>query len=325
MKSCRAKAKAMSQDPLRAYEYELIEQMETILHAFHFHLLDDGVSARQAEQQLANAELFLIQYHAYHYLDGLSSLTTERISDFLRVWYFERIESRSESDWKETKKALNRFLSYLLNSALIEHFDSAMIEDIFDSIGDYRSLESEYARQPLFALQQNDIPLEDILQDDAEYSENDNLIRTGAYPYHNYASFHDMVVSLQNDLPATQPRKNVIALMPMPPGGDAPSSTVEIEDVQKFILALLRGNCVFQRWLERSRHRLNDVRKALLNDYQHYQTLALRMHQLARDLPPAEEEATRGRAVLDQLDKQLWSLRNRIAAELRLDLRTLCL
>ncbi|MDP8245449.1 MAG: hypothetical protein P9L94_15295 [Candidatus Hinthialibacter antarcticus] len=315
----------MSNDPLRAYEYELIERMEEILHAFHFHLLDGGVSARQAEQRLANAELFLIQYHAYHYLNDVSSLTPQRISDFLCVWYFERIESRSESDWKETLQTLDLFLRYLLDSKTIQSIGAQALFDAVEFPGEYETLENEYNQQPLSVKRQDDVPLEDFFVDEAPIDDDLALTPPITLSFQSCASFHEMVDSIQHDLPSIEPRKNVIALKPAPSGDGPPNPVAETDNVQEFILDLLRGDLVFHRWLERKRRHLKDVRGALLHGYQHYETLLLHINQLARELPPSEEEAAQGCAVLDQLDKQLWSLRNRIAAEFRLDLRSLCL
>lgn len=312
----------MSVDPLRTYEFELIEQMEAILDAYHFTLLDKGVSARQAEQKLANAEMFLIQYHAYHYLDDLSCLIPERISDFLHCWYFERVDCRSESDWRETSLAVQKLLQYLFDTETL-HFPNPQIYiQAAASNANYQLLEDEYQQRPLITAPRDDVPLEELLED--EYDAVEPFQNVSARSNTHYSSIEEIFEQLNQDLPHIEPHTNVIALVPLQNQDAQDFSNSISETIDEIVFNLFRGNRVFQRWLERNRRHLSDIRSSLRERLDYYDSLLLKMNQMTKKRPEPCDVSPEERMLLERLDKQLWTLRNRIAAELRLDLRCLC-
>ncbi len=309
----------MTGDPLRTYEYDLIEQMEALLHSFHFDVLDKGASAREAEKRLANAELFLIQYHTYHYLDELSSLTPERVFDFVHTWYFERIEMRSESDWKETVENVGLLLNYIIRT---EHHLLNNSQSLIDAVNTelpFEEHEKNYQHQPLINEIDDDIPLDDLVEDER------GALGHSIESFEHFTTFGDMVASIQQTLSTASSRKNIIPLAPSAQGTLQLQALSETNDIQQFIFDLLRGNRIFIRWLERKRRRLSDLRSELRNRYQHDEAQLAHLHQLSRNTIVSDDDIHNSQEVIDHLDKQMWSLRNRIAAELRLDLRSLCL
>ncbi|MBZ0256609.1 hypothetical protein K8I31_11135 [bacterium] len=313
----------MSVDPLRTYEFELIEQMEAILDAYHFTLLDKGVSARQAEQKLANAEMFLIQYHAYHYLDDLSCLIPERISDFLHCWYFERVDCRSESDWRETSLAVQELLQYLFDTETLDFSNPLIYIQAAAPKANYQLLEDEYQQRPLITAPQDDVPLEELLEDDFDdaVEEFQNLLAGSIFRFN---SIEEILEQLNQNLPHLEQHTNVIALVPRQNQEPQDYSNSISETIDENVFNLLRGNRVFQRWLERNRRHLSDIRSSLRERFDYYDSLLLKMNQMAKKRPESCDVTPEERMILERLDKQLWSLRNRISAELRLDLRCLC-
>lgn len=313
----------MSVDPIRTYEFELIEQMEAVLESYHFYLLDKGVSARQAEQKLANAEMFLIQYHAYHYLDDLSCLIPERISDFLYSWYFERVDCCSESDWQETSLAIQELLQYLFETETLNFPNPLVYIQAAAPNISYQLLADKYKQRPMVTSYQDDVPLEELLDDDDDTMESFQNLSARSAAHFN--SIEDILEQLNQNLPHIDQRKNVISLVPLQnPDAPGPSNSY-LETINENVFTLLRGNRVFQRWLERNRRHLSDVRSSLRESFDYYDSLLLNMNQIAIKRPISCDFSSEERNILERLDKQLWSLRNRISAELRLNLRCLCI
>lgn len=318
---------------LSRFEDDLTERMKALLAEFYRYLVKRGLKRPRAETHTANAELFLIQYHAYQYLEDIHSLSAEKISDFLWRWYFQRIPKPNHDEWRALVFTLKRLLIFLYEK---EELPLCSYESLSDACRFHEENPPESRDTNSSGYQADAVRNEwsDLISS-PQWSSFQRLItvaeNTGKPRFH---SLDDLLFEMDQILhPIVEKSGKVIQLAlfmhgrqcenePQPASELDPKRRIEV--LISHAMALHRGNQVFTRWLERYDRSIQDLcENSRL-------TLARTDLWLEEFLVwfggPDISVGTLDRAedILDRLGRLLWAIRRWVAHELDLDLREMC-
>ncbi|RJP20217.1 MAG: hypothetical protein C4527_25705 [Candidatus Omnitrophota bacterium] len=317
------------------FEIELVDKLENLLDEFYFYLMEKGLKSSTIEKHTANAELFLVQYHAFQYLKGVESITADEVYDFLGLWYFQKILYPTRRDILSILTSLKRLLSFISEEELI---GEDLAAELKNACGDksffLKKLEEFENNPPLYEEEEweeddfqdfvddfigsisteEEEPLDDMLQEELEEK---SLIDIMAY-------LRDMVGPMV-------PRNNVISLetkLPQKPGVAKPSSQDHksrstTDALKEHSLALHRSNLIFIRWLDRYNIHPADLpadafRTCVILD----NLISILLIRLEEEII-SKTEIDLGHEMLELIDRMLWAARQTIAGDLDLDLRLL--
>jgi len=323
---------------LDSYEIELVENLEELLDGFYQDLIGRGLKQSTVERHIINAELYLIEYHAFYFLGDVSSIQPEKIYDFLGTWYFQRVGNPTQSDMLSILTSLKRFINYLGSRKLIEQelktqlirtcsdkhyflkcfeeFNLQPIPPIEDEPSDEEldMIASQYADRMTHVQDDSSLPDKDLISLDEM-----SLMETIEYVMSKFRTFH--------------PKDNVISLEPLMPKSSAspPPSTLRqeekpkktLESLKQHCMTLHRSNLVFIRWLDRYNchpsHLPSDAMEVCVT-VDTLLTCLLTQLELENISGP---EILQGHKMLDLMDQVLWAARHQIVQKTGLDLRLL--
>ncbi len=324
---------------LEYYQIELVEKLEDLLDRFYADMLTSGLKPLTAERHIANAELFLIEYHAFYFLDDITTLRPEKIYDFLGVWYFQKIIEPTENDILGILTSLRRFFSFAAKEGALPQSVCHELKKVCHDKNYFIRRFHQYEYNPDLCFlthrpsQRNrkqslrECAKKYSQPDDMDVSFLDSLIEedTGL-------SLEEMISQLMQRFQMFQPRGNVISLEPyLYPERFLDHQknrlknpiTPTIQTLKDHCLTLHRANLVFMRWLDRYNCPLGDLpAEAIAACLDCDGLLACLLAQLNVELITSEE-INLGHRLLDMMDKMLWKARYQIARFLGLDLRSL--
>ncbi|MBI1387361.1 MAG: hypothetical protein GC154_02805 [bacterium] len=310
-------------DLLRAFEYSLVERMEALLDSFHQHLLDQGLSARQAEKRLANADLFLIQYHTFQYLEDIDALTPAKASDFLNHWYFQKVDAPSAKDLRMVTDSIISLFNYLKRTETIpEEQADFLLAACGVRVPFETRLEEHRGKARYLRTRRSEADSADSRNfSDSRYGDAYHELDT-------YRTLTELFRDMEDDLKNEERMSKVVDLKSHRTRVQQPQPAYQTEraeevNLREWALALHRVNRVFQRWLERFGHSIREAPTDQLSAFLQYEDILVRIVQLSQQKQPTAAELTTGKRQLNRLDKRLWDLRRRIALDLNLDLRSL--
>ncbi|MFB3788332.1 MAG: hypothetical protein ACE15F_18390 [bacterium] len=315
----------------------LIEFLEEFIQGFYRCLLSRGLKSSTAGKHAANAHLFLIEYHAYYFLEGPEKIQPEKIHDFLGIWYFQKVPSPTQTEILSLLTSLKQLAGYLAQRGILPYDRCLQIKQVCVNKLYFLHRLKEFQHHPqLCALTASprensrngfiDITtsLRDILDDDLFWK-----ILTSA---HHAASLQDLLNRLHDRLLPLQPGRNVISLEPylspplpdyavQPPLRGTPP--VNRKSLRDHCLALHRSNHVFLRWLDRYQCKLSDLPAEAAAAYLDCDSLLVCMLTPLETHTLSTADIHLGHQILDLMDQVIWSIRYKISNRLGLDLRSL--
>ncbi len=320
---------------LENFEVELVEKLETYLDDFYGYLIDKGLKEETAEKHTANAELFLIQYHAFQHLKEANQITTDEIYDFLGLWYFQKINHPTQTDIVTILTSLKRLFSFLADQSVIDTQLEASLKSVCTDKKYFLDCLDEFKANPPMWDDEDwtDEELQDFVSDFVESIADDNTYDEGIDEIipndFEKKSLKDIISQLNTMISPQCPRDNVISL-DSKRSKEAPTSSPPAivrkppktaESLNEHALELHRANLIFIRWLDRYNSHPADLppqpfRICIVLD--NLITFLL-SHLEEEDITKQEVEL--GHEMLDLMDRMLWSARLQIAKEMELDLR----
>ena len=323
---------------LESFETELIDDMEDILDDFFSDLVTSGLKIPTAERHTANVDLFLIQYHAFHFLQGIDAVTPERVYDFLGVWYFQRVFSPRRSDMSSILGSLKRFFNFLHQENQISNEQWNRLKPALNDKTYFQERYLEYETNPPEQEDEDDLSDEDMCElvnsvlNLSPSDEEDDDFDDDHDGENSLASLKDVLNHLKELVEPGGRQDNVISLesrlqspqkpdLPLPAGQKQPPQT--IESLREYCLAMHRANLIFIRWLDRYRCHPTDLPPEAFGLCASCDSMLEFLLPILEEEQGTEEEIEKAHELLDIMDRMLWAARHHITQVLGLDLRLL--
>ena len=322
---------------LEYFQTELVEKLEDLLGRFYKDMIGSGLKPVTAERHIANTELFLIEYHAFYFLDDINTLRPEKIYDFLGLWYFQRINEPSENDLLGILTSLKKFFQYIDKQGILPQ---SICRELKSACNDKKYFtrryhQYEYNHDLCFlpsnpSKQSRKLTLRDFANQMSKQDMDERSIEeilegdTGL-------SLEEMIEQLIRRFHSFHPESNVISLEPIfnqknslktQKQSSDKSFAPSINTLKKHCMDIHRVNLVFMRWLDRYNCQIGDLpAEAIAACLDCDGLLASLLAQLNVELISCKEIEL-GHQLLDLMDKMLWKARFQITQRLNLDLRS---
>jgi len=320
---------------LYCYEIELIEDLENLLDDFFQDMISDGMKLPTAERHAANADLFLIQYHAIYYLEDASSLRADKLYDFLGLWYFQKVTNPNQTEIQSILTSLKRLFDFLLQKEVVQEKEWKALKKACLDKEYFMNRYYEYAEHE--AKEQKAESMEDwedwiaevadryVLDEDQERYLDSLINRMSLYEIleilknlYGPKNRTDNVIRLENVIQ----KKKESALSPRrPKKNHAPTA----ESLLDHALAIHRANLVFIRWLDRFNCSPTDLPPEPCSTCVLCDSLLSNLIAKLENAEIAQNEFECGHDMIDFIDRILWDARHEIANNMGLDLRLLAM
>ncbi|MBN2325719.1 MAG: hypothetical protein JXR73_01105 [Candidatus Omnitrophica bacterium] len=324
---------------LESYQSQLVEKIEVLLERFHQDLLKRKLQPPTVKRHLANTELFLVEYHAFYFLDDISTIRPEKIYDFLGVWYFQKIRSPKAKDLAEILISLKKFFFFAERQGVLPSTLCGPLKKVCSDKSYFLRRFREYEKNPgLFLLSHpassktSKTSLKEIADRFPDQGLDDAILKSWS---ENDAglTLEEIIDQMMKKYRVFEPRDNVILLEPFFRKNQSrrfesqtrhkPAPT--IHSLKEHCMALHRANLVFMRWLDRYNCRMGELpAEAITACLDCDSLLNCLLARLNVELI-SEREIQLGHKLLDLMDKMLWKARYTITRALGLELRELSL
>ncbi|MEW6237391.1 MAG: hypothetical protein AB1656_18570 [Candidatus Omnitrophota bacterium] len=322
-------------ETLYCFEIELIEDLENLLDDFFQDMISDGLKLPTAERHAANADLFLIQYHAIYYLEDASSLRAEKLYDFLGLWYFQKVTNPNSMEIQSILTSLKRLFDYLFQKGILREKDwkelkkACLDKEYF--MNRYHEFEAkEAAAQRKESLEDWEDWIAEVADryvlDEDQERYLDSLI--------NRMSLYEILEILKNLYCAKNRTDNVIRLENVlkkkkeaahSPRRPKKKRTPTAESLLDHAMAIHRANLVFIRWLDRFNCSPTDLPPEPCSTCVLCDSLLSNLIAKLENAEIDQNEFECGHDMIDFIDRILWDARHDIAANMGLDLRLLAI
>ncbi len=323
---------------LECYQIELVEKLESLLDEFFRDMINKGLKSSTAERHVANAELFLIEYHAFYLIDEITNLRSEMIYDFLGQWYFQKVHQPGKKDLNGIIVSLKRFFSFALKKGILPEANCLELKAALCDDQYFTNRFEKYKKDPDgFIYPENRSSFlcnADSLDSDDQIKEciSDDMINSVFNEQENAITLEEMIAKLIERFKSFKPKKNVLSIlkkeMPKLSKKPTPFNSVSQEEptintLKDHCMSLHRANHVFIRWLDRYNCQMSHIPTEAM-------TVCIECDMVLTSLLVrfdvemiSKEEIKLGHNLFDMMDKMLWNARFQIAHILGLDLRTL--
>ena len=323
---------------LECYQIELVDKLESLLDEFFRDMTNKGLKTSTAERHVANAELFLIEYHAFYLIDEITNLRIEMIYDFLGQWYFQKVHQPSKKDLQGIIVSLRRFFSFALKKGILPEESCLAIKAVLGDDQYFYNRFEIYKKDPDgFIYPENKSYLScnvDSLDSDDQVKEviSDDMINSVSNEQENAITLEEMIAKLIQRFKAFKPQKNILSIIKkeIPKLAKDSSSYISasqeeptIQSLKDHCMSLHRANHVFMRWLDRYNCQMSHLPTETV-------TVCIECDMVLTSLLMrfdvemiSTEEIKQGHNLFDMIDQMLWNARFKIAHTLGLDLRTL--
>ena len=323
---------------LENYENELIENLEDLLDDFFTDLVSQGLKSSTAERHTANADMFLVQYHAFHFLQGIETITPEKIYDFLGLWYFQRVFSPSRSDITSILGSLKKLFTFLQQQNRVTDETWGKIKPVLNDKHYFMERYEEYEANPPEYEEEGDISDEEMYdlvnsimsvpppEEEEEFEE--DLSEEDDRP----ASLQEILNQLKAAIEPPDRQDNVISLeskLQIKSGTEPlvltaePHSPRTLESLKEQCLAMHQSNLIFIRWLDRFRCQPADLPPDAFGLCASCDSMLEYLLPILEGEVEDPKEIEYGHELLDIMDRMLWAARHRISQVMGLDLRLL--
>ncbi len=321
---------------LEQIEFDLVERLENLLDDFYFDIIESGLKQSTAEKHTANAELFIVQYMAFQYLEGIESITPEKVYDFLSLWYFQKIPFPSVHNHSNLMVSLKRFFSYLEKQKRMDSKQAKALRAVCNERNYFKKHFSEFCSNPSLETRYEEDEYEepDLETIEKDWIFDDDIFRSFVEipEEEEIASFQDVIDLMKMYIKEPGPPDNVISLEqwrngntkhkrnPLPQEAPLPAT---IQSLREHCLEIHCMNLIFIRWLDRCDCRIAELPKSLFSFCVKGDTLLTYILSMLEYEKLPKEEIVNVHKMLDVMDRMLWNVRRRITCELGLDLRLL--
>ncbi len=326
---------------LYCFEIELIESLENVVDDFYQQMIESGLKESTAEKHASNADLFLIQYHAVYYLEGPSTLTAEKIYDFLGLWYYQKINQPSASEISSILTSLKRLFNFLHERGFLHYEQLMTLREVLKDKEHFLAQFEEYKQKRNTSLNSNlnssKTPHDDnndMISEMSDYLNLDEEKETRLNKLLNQQSLDLMIEELQKIFQPIQKKDNVIQLMPdtnthnnLPPMPQRAKYNESHTSDSLIDLCMLthRSNLVFIRWLDRFQCSPESIPKEPFSVCLLCDSILETVLVLLENKAIKREDYEKTHELIDLIDRILWKARHDIAHDAGLDLRLLAI
>lgn len=133
---------------LEIYQEKLIDLSQAILDDFFTSLLDAKVSSHTAQRHTENAEIFLVNFTNFQYMQHAGEITQEKVKDFTNLWYFQKIEEPSRSDYIKIVASLKKLIDFLVERDIMKPEEGKSIKKFLSDRSHFSSCYDAFEANP---------------------------------------------------------------------------------------------------------------------------------------------------------------------------------
>lgn len=303
---------------IRIFEYDLIEREEKRLRLFYSHLKETQTSPPLIERRISNADLFSIQYHAYHYLEPIEHVTDYRINDFLQRWYFERVLNSSESDWQDVKNDVTVYLSH--DHTIFGDIDHGMhIINLIQEINYNPTPDSRHEPAQTVFNRHNHEGIQ-IRQTISQAFSRQIILNSNPNPT-SEKSAEEIIDDIESIATSIRTDRNIISLSPATTAcnNHREDHNTSLDDA---LFEIIRSHFVFERWMKRFQLNLKDLETEWAEIYTDFLERIERLARLKETISK-DNEIRKKAHIIERFGQWLWAIRRLIAEDSGLDSRAL--